>query len=93
MFNNCSFMENSIGASGTYSGLIVSANTTDFSVTNCVAGGVGMYSTTNPQNYGIEVVAGTSDRYIISQNLVTGNVTGGVSDSGSGVNKSVTANY
>ena len=44
------------------------------------------------QNYGIVVMAGASDHYVIANNIVQGNVTGGVADGGTGVFKTVTGN-
>jgi hypothetical protein len=44
------------------------------------------------QRYGVNVAAGTSDRYIITGNLLTGNGTGGVNDGGSGTTKYISYN-
>lgn len=92
-FIGCSFEGNStVAGSGTKHGLNVAANVTDFIVSNCVAGNNGVWSG-GQQGYGIKVNTGTSDRYIIADNLISNNVTGGVSDGGSGANKRVANNY
>lgn len=68
-------------------GITIGANITDFSITGVMAGAYGgMNGNTTA---GINVVSGTSDRYVISLNRTHGNTTGGVVDSGSGVNKYV----
>lgn len=82
---------NSVATSNTYDGLRFAANTTDFVVTNCTLGGGTLGFGT--QRYGCRVETGTSDRYIIADNLVSGNGTGGVSDNGSGSDKRVANNY
>jgi hypothetical protein len=93
-FVDCSFIGNSqLAGSGASSGLVFGANATDFIVKGCIAKNDTNISATANQKFGILVSSGTSDRYIISGNLVSTNVTGGVSDGGSGVNKSVTANF
>jgi hypothetical protein len=93
-FVGCSFISNSqLAGSGASSGLVFGANATDFVVEGCIAKNDTNISATANQKYGILVSSGTSDRYIISGNLVSTNVIGGVLDGGSGVNKSVTANF
>jgi hypothetical protein len=59
-------------------------------ITGCTLGGSLGFGT---QRYGVNVVAGASDRYIVADNLVSGNGTGGISDNGTGVNKRVANNY
>ena len=91
VFINCSFESNGITVGGTAArGIEFAANTTDFIVMGCKAHN-GLY--TGTQGYGIVVGVGTSDRYIVADNLVTGNATGGVFDGGTGVNKRVANNY
>jgi len=58
-----------------------------------IACGSGGEFPTNNQRYGIVVNTGASDRYIIADNLVTGNVTTDVIDAGTGANKRVANNY
>ena len=89
-FSNFAARGNSTGAANTYSGILVAANTNDFQVQGCTLGGAIGFGT---QKYGVEIQAGTSDRYIVADNLVSGNGTGGVSDGGSGANKRVANNY
>lgn len=90
-FVGCTFDSNSQASSGTYAGVAFAANTTDFVVANCYAGNGGRF--TGTQGTGITVAAGTSDRYIIADNLVTGNTVVGVFDGGAGANKRVANNY
>ncbi len=83
---------NSTSSANTYSGVCFAANTTDFFVGGgCTFTNIALSFGT--QKYGVEVKTGTSDRYFIADNLVTGNGTGGVSDGGSGSNKRVANNY
>jgi len=72
-------------------GCLVLANATDFSIIGCQATNIDDLPRT--QDNGIVVSTGSSDRYIIANNLVSGNGTAGVVDNGSGSNKSVTANF
>lgn len=92
-FNSCKFVSNSFQTTNTYSGLVIAANTTDFVIQNCIATNFTGTGYTWGQNTGIFVATGTSDRYIIADNLVSGNLTAGISDGGSGVNKRVANNY
>ena len=90
-FKNFMSRSNSVGSPNVYSGIVFAPNTTDFIVEGCtLTNSVVVYGT---QKYGVEVLAGTSDRYIIANNLVSGNGTGGVGDSGTGVNKFVSNNF
>ncbi|RKJ72999.1 hypothetical protein D7X33_20995, partial [Butyricicoccus sp. 1XD8-22] len=90
-FLGCSFISNSTELENTYHGLVIASNATDFIIKNCTAtNGLGF---TGKQSNGILVNTGTSDRYIISENLVSGNVSNGVVDGGTGVNKRVENNY
>lgn len=90
-FLGCDFIANSSSDPGMYHGLIIAGGTTDFVINECTAtNGMGFSGT---QSWGIFVANGSSDRYIIKNNLVTGNVSGGVSDNGTGTNKSVKDNF
>lgn len=88
-FNGCTFSGNNKEGS-TYDGLQFAANVTDFVVQGCKAGGTLGFGT---QRFGVHVNAGTSDRYIIADNLIEGNITAGVQDGGTGSNKRVADNY
>lgn len=90
-FNGCTFSDNGQAAAGTWDGLAINAGTTDFSVTGCSMMNTARFG--NTQRNGVRVGAGASDRYIIADNLVTGNTSTGVVDSGSGTNKRVANNY
>lgn len=80
---------NSASAANTYDGLIFAAGTTDFSVLGGRFGGTLGFGT---QRYGISVAVGASDRYIIAGCNVTGNGTGGISDGGTGTEKTIHPN-
>lgn len=82
---------NSVVSSGLHPGILFAANATDFIVTGNKLGTV--QGLPNQQSYGAVVAAGASDRYVIANNLVSGNVTGVVSDGGTGVNKAVANNF
>lgn len=88
-FNGGTAIGNSRGAAG-YHGIVAGANVMDFMVTNSKLGGSAFGGLA--QGYGV-VTSGASDRYIIADNLVSGNTGGGVFDSATGVNKRVGNNY
>lgn len=88
-FLGCTFMNN--GQWAPAHGVVFAAGVSDFRVQSCTATGLGMKG--GAQAYGICVTAGASDRYIIADNLVTGNSANGVVDDGTGVNKRVANNY
>jgi len=92
IFKTCLFADNSVtvAASGAR-GILIAANVSDFIIQGCQATN-GLFSS-GDQGFGIVVSGGTSDRYIIADNLVTGNAVGGVFDGGAGVNKRVANNY
>ena len=82
---------NSQQGAGLFHGIAIASNIVNFTIQNNTTGYVAPFSSSN-QGYGIIVLAGTSNYYLIQNNLGIGNVTGSVSDSGTGVNKSVTGN-
>ena len=90
-FSGCTFDSNSQQTTGTYGGLAFAAGTSDFIVTGCITSNTGRFGF--KQGYGIIVLAGASDRYIIADNLVGGNTVANVVDNGTGVNKRVANNY
>lgn len=91
VFTSNKFESNSETAgSGVSHGLVFAPGTTDFVVQGNVAHN-GLY--TGVQGWGIIVNTGASDRYVIQNNLVSGNATGGVADGGTGTNKNVANNY
>lgn len=84
---------NSTGGVGTFHGINIGPNVTDFVITGNQCGTDPNLGAGNNQGWGIIVNAGASDRYIITGNLVSGNVTGGVVDGGAGVNKTIASNF
>jgi hypothetical protein len=91
VFKNFAVRGNSVSAANTFDGIVFAPNTTDFIVQGCTF--TNSVVTFGTQRYGVAVNTGTSDRYVIADNLVSGNGTGGVFDGGSGVNKRVANNY
>jgi Pectate lyase superfamily protein/Right handed beta helix region len=90
-FKGCKFISNGTSLANYYSGLLIQAGATDFIVDGCTAtNGLGFPGI---QKYGILVIPGSSDRYVITNNLVSGNGTSGVYDGGSGANKNVSNNF
>lgn len=90
----CEFISNSSQGANTYHGLTIGAGATDFVVQGCTASNsIPFVGFSGTQGWGILLGGGASDRYIIADNLISGNGTGGVSDGGSGVNKRVANNY
>lgn len=91
VFKNFMARSNSVAAANIYDGIVFAPNTTDFVVQGCTF--TNLTVTFGTQRYGVIVNTGTSDRYVIADNLVSGNGTGGVFDGGSGANKRVANNY
>lgn len=85
----CTVAGNNAGA-GTDNGINIAGGVSDFVIQGNRVGGTLGFGT---QNRGILVNAGASDRYIIADNIVSGNTVAGVTDSGSGGNKRVADNY
>jgi hypothetical protein len=89
-FSNCKFESNSVTAGAAVAhGLQVSSNTTDFQVIGCQASN-GLY--TGTQGFGIFIDSGC-DRFVVRDNNVRGNATGGISDNTvSGADKTIHGN-
>lgn len=87
-FVACSIESNSVTATAA-PGLAFFANTNNFTVSNCKTGN-SLYS--GSQTYGILIDNGTSNNYSICNNLLTGNVVGGLSDGGTGTVKTISGN-
>lgn len=83
---------NSAASSNVSDGINVAAGVSNFSIIGVKSGGTDGASTGGNQRWGIFVAVGASDNYTITGNDCTGNNTGGVSDSGTGLNKYVDAN-
>lgn len=94
--NANSIWGNSNQTANTYDGIQVAANTTDFGIQDNLIGGPSTSPFNNFQRYQVNVIAGTSDRYTILGNDVTGsttgNNTGGIFDGGTGLEKNVDYN-
>lgn len=88
---NVQVFGNSIQGSALSSGIEVAAGLSDFSIIGGCSGSGGQ-STGNLQAYGIKIPAGASDRYRIIGVDVTGNVTGGITDGGTGTEKTIYGN-
>lgn len=87
--DGCKISGNNVSG-GANSGVNVSTAVTDFVITNSRIGGTLGFGT---QNIGVNINTGASDRYIVADNLVSGNTSAGVVDNGTGVNKRVADNY
>jgi hypothetical protein len=84
---------NSQAGNGLFHGIVIAANLVNFTIQDNTTGYVAPFSSTSSkQGYGIIVLNGTSNYYLIQNNLGYGNYTGEVFDGGTGVNKSVTGN-
>jgi hypothetical protein len=81
---------NSQASLGTNSGIAVSANVSGFDLRNNRSGQMSGFD--NTQKYGILVMPGASNNYIITDNDLRGNTTKGLLDSGTGTNKVVSDN-
>ena len=80
---DCTAAANSASGSGTYDGIRVVGPVTDFIIAGCrCRPNTGFV--TNTQGYGININATANNRYIISNNNLHGNVTGGLADSSAG---------
>lgn len=82
---------NSQGTPGAKYGIEIFSGVSQFNISGGVCGQGGLFST-NPQGYGIVVDPGASDNYVISGVNVLGNVSGGISDGGTGLNKHIVNN-
>lgn len=85
--------ENSLVTANTHDGISVAAGATDFRIQSCDLGGTATAFSAGTQRYGAVVEVGASDRYIIADNIGTGNGTGLILDGGTGINKRVENNY
>lgn len=81
---------NSSSGSGAYNGISIAANVIGFRLIGNRSGAVGGFS--NTQGWGILIAAGTSDKYIVTNNDVRTNLTGSLSDAGTGGTKQVALN-
>lgn len=80
---------NGQAAANTYSGIAINSNTTDFTIVDADFFREG---TTKTHKYDVEIIGGTSDRYVVKNNRFRGYLTAGVIDGGAGVNKFVNEN-
>jgi len=88
----CIAAGNSQLSSNTYSGInIAYPGLQRFLITNCISG-ISPEFTTPIQQYGINVQTGSSANYSITNNLLDGNVSGGLFDGGTGITKNITGN-
>lgn len=82
---------NSIDSPGTNSGIYIDDFIGDFSIIgNLIKPTLG---TADNQKYGVEISGSNHDRYFVLHNNMAGNVTGGISDGGSGPTKTVMDNF
>lgn len=84
-------MSNSITSSGARHGIEVNAGVSEWSIMGCRIGNG--YDHGNSQGYGVYVDVGASDYYNVEHNDLRDNVTGAISDGGTGVNKRIQDNF
>jgi hypothetical protein len=90
--SQCTIAGNGQQTSNTYDGIQVAAGISDFYITSNKIGTAGT-APTPQQRFGVNVLAGASDRYKITDNDVNGNITPPyITDAGTGVNKDVSGN-
>lgn len=95
LVNGALVMGNSQVGPSSYPGIAIGAGVTQFVITNNISqygGYLQNVGSPDYQSYGIQVQTGASDYYIITGNLVNGNLSVGVSDGGSGTHKNVAGN-
>ena len=89
--SDCIISGNSTASSGTSSGISVAANVNEFSFIGNRSGKTATIPA-NSQKYGIEVVAGTSNNYVIANNDLHTNATAGLLNGGTGTTQKVFGN-
>ena len=82
---------NSQEAGGTWHGIAVAANASEFSLRNNRIGDV-LNGSSTQQGWAILIAAGTSNNYVITSNDLRGNNSGGLSDGGTGTAKQIFGN-
>lgn len=82
---------NSTASSGTSNGVNIAAGVSKFDVRNCRIG-VSPANSSPAQKWGIQVASGSSNNYVINGNDLNDNVTGGLSDGGTGTAKQLVGN-
>lgn len=87
-FQGCKFLSNGTAAANTYSGVVFSG-ASDWQVIGCTATNANGLS--NVQAYGV-TVTGAADRYTIADNLFSGNLSGGISNAGTGLEQYIANN-
>lgn len=92
-FTNCFVAgNNTSGGPANRCGFKILAGCSDFSVVGCQIDNHYFPGIPGGQHFGIEVVGGASDRYIIALNRIRNNLTGQMTDGGTGVDKHVSLN-
>lgn len=79
---NATITHNSTTSSGTNGGIGILGGVNSFQIIGNRIGPVG--GEPNTQGFGITIASGSSNNYIIKDNDLTGNLTGGLSDAGTG---------
>lgn len=87
---NCQLLNNNLGNIGAH-GIVATAGVSDWSVTDCDISN-NAFPASPGQSYGIFIDTGSSDRYIVRGNNLTGNALGGMQDLGTGTNKRIGGN-
>jgi hypothetical protein len=93
LVDGMSIRECSLSNPGAASGIAVAANATDFRIVNSQLGGTpNLFSASGQLGWGIVIAAGTSDRYVIANNVFDNNALGAISDGGTGSDKRIVNN-
>lgn len=80
---------NSAAANNTSDGINIAANISNFTIVGVKSGGTDGAQTGGQQRWGINIAAGTGTNYLVTDCDLLGNVTGGVSDLGTGTARAV----
>ena len=92
LLSNNMIGDNSIAGPNASSAVVVRAGVSDFILSNNHIGVVFNAEQLAKHRFGIEIEAGSSQRYVVQGNTVTQNLAGGISDAGTGKGKSVANN-
>lgn len=88
--SHCTASGNSTSSSGANNGIKIGANVSKFRVQNCRSGQSA--GRANTQAYGLTILAGTGNNYIVEGNDFTNNVTGGLNNAVAAAANKVVAN-
>jgi len=91
IIDGCFIGVNSNAAAAVYHGISVQANASKFQITNNKIGTLPA-TAGNLQAYGVFIAVGTSNEYVVTNNNLIGNATGGMLDNGTGATRVLSNN-